>query len=116
MALLDLLEITASDTDFTSSYVAASVGGDTLKNFDGVFISAFNSDAATRTITITPVENPVKNPLAGEIALPNIVITVPAGGDELFSVPPAYQSAGGVVSMTYDDETLLTLATFVVRL
>ena len=43
MALLDLLEIDASDNDFSSSYVAASLGGDTFKTFDGVFISAFNS-------------------------------------------------------------------------
>lgn len=107
MALLTVQKITKSSAGL--SLVAAAAGGDTFPNTDGVLVQADKSSAGTATITISAVTNPLITPEAGSLVVPDIVITVPASGNILFSVPQSH-TAIGIVSMTYASETDLTLA------
>lgn len=108
MAQLDIQKVDKSGDALT--YDAAASGGDTFNAFDGVFVHAKNADASTREITIAAVVDPLVTQKAGSLDVPDIVVTVPVTGDVLFSIPPAYISSGGIASMTYDDETQLTIA------
>lgn len=107
MALLTVQKVTKSSAGL--SLAAAAAAGDTFANADGVFVQADKSTVGTTTITISAVTDPIITPEAGSLAVPDIVITVPASGNILFSVPQSH-TALGIVSMTYDSETDLTLA------
>ena len=108
MAQIDIQKVDKSSQTLT--YSAASSGGDTFLSHNGVFAHAKNVNAGTRTITIAALVDPLLTQKAGSLAVPDIVITVPATGDSLFSVPPSHIGLGGVVTMTYDDETDLSIA------
>lgn len=107
MALLTVQKVTKSSAGLTLASAAA--GGDTFANNDGVFVQADKSTVGTATITITAVTNPLITSEAGSLAVPDIVITVPASGNILFAVPQSH-TALGIVSMTYASETDLTIA------
>lgn len=107
MAELTVQKVTKSSAGL--SLVAAESGGDTFVNDSQTFVQADKSTAGTTTITIAAVTDPLITPEAGSLTVPDIVITVPATGNILFSVPPSHTSLG-TVSMTYDSETDLTLA------
>lgn len=107
MALLSTQKVTKSSAGLT--LVAAEAGGDTFANDSQTFVQAAKSSVGTTTITIAAVTDPIITPEAGSLTVPDIVITVPAEGNILFSVPPSH-TALGIVSMTYDSETDLTLA------
>ena len=107
MALLTVQKVTKSSAGL--SLVAAAASGDTFPNNDGVFVQAAKSSAGTATITINAVSTPLITAEAGSLVVPNIVITVPASGNILFSVPQSHTSKG-IVTMTYASETDLTLA------
>lgn len=109
MAKINAQKISKSSSAHT--YSAASSGGDTFDSFDGIVINAKNAHASiARVITIAAVTDPLITPEAGSLVVPDIVITVPAVGDRLFSVPPSHLSSAGLASMTYDDEADVTLA------
>ena len=112
-----MAKLTAQKIDKSGSvktYAAAAAAGDTFDSFNGVLIHAKNVNVGTRTITITTVDDPIITPGAGSLAVPDIVVTVPASGDALFAVPASHLSNAGLATMTYDDETDLTLAVFYV--
>lgn len=111
MSLLTVQKVTKSSAGL--SLVAAAAAGDTFPNADGVFIQADKSTVGDTTLTIAAVTDPIITPEAGSLAIPDIVITVPASGNILFSVPPSH-TALGIVTMTYDSETDLTIAAAVV--
>ena len=107
MALLSVQKITKSSAGL--SLAAAASGGDTFVNDAGTLVQADKSSVGTTTITIVAITDPLITPEAGSLVVPDIVITVPAEGNILFSVPQSHTSVG-IVSMTYDSETDLTLA------
>lgn len=111
MALLTVQKVTKSSAGL--SLVATAAGGDTFPNADGVFIQADKSTVGDATLTIAAVTDPIITPEAGSLVVPDIVITVPAEGNILFSVPPSH-TAVGIVTMTYSSETDLTIAAAVV--
>jgi len=107
MALLSVQKVTKSSAGL--SLVAAAAAGDTFPNADGVFIQADKSSVGDTTLTIVAITDPLITVEAGSLVVPDIVITVPAQGNILFSVPPSHTS-NGIVSMTYNSETDLTIA------
>ena len=109
MAKLTAQKISKSSAAHT--YSVASSGGDTFDVFDGVVVNAKNGHASiARVITIAAVTDPLITPEAGSLVVPDIVITVPAVDDRMFSVPASHLSSAGLASMTYDDEADITLA------
>lgn len=108
------LAIQIIDREGGISQAAASAGGDTFKGHPGNVVFVTNADGvATRTITIIAVNDPLNTPQAGEIDLPDIAVVIGISSSDLFHVPPAYVS-NGTVSLTYDDETDLTIGVAVV--
>lgn len=109
-----MAEIAIQDIDKSSqahTYSAAASGGDSFDSFNGVFVHAVNVDAgASRVITIAAVTTSLPTPRGGALTISDVVITVPISGERLFAVPATHIAAGGTVTMTYDDETDLTLA------
>lgn len=108
MATLPLQNVSKSSAALT--YSAAASGGDDFSSFTGVFVHVKNEAGVSRVITISAVTDPLVTPEAGSLTVPDVVITVPADDDRIFAVPPSHISAGGSVSMTYDNEADLTLA------
>lgn len=103
------LVIQTIDREGGITQAAAAVAGDTFQGHPGNVVFVTNADGAvTRTITIAAVNDPLSTPQAGNVDLPDIAIVVGISSSDLFHVPPAYVSAG-VVSMTYDDESDLTI-------
>jgi len=103
------LAIQIIDREGGISQAAASAGGDTFKGHPGNVVYVTNANgAATRTVTVVAVNDPLNTPQAGDIDLPDIAVVVGISSSDLFHVPPAYVN-NGVVSMTYDDEADLTI-------
>lgn len=95
------------------TYSTAAAGGDTFDSFNGIFVNIKNGHASVaRTVTIAAVDDPIITTEAGSLAVPDVSVNVPALGDAVFSVPQSHLSAGGLASMTYDDEADLTVAVF----
>ena len=112
-----MAKLTAQKIDKSGSvktYATAAAAGDTFDSFDGILIHAKNVNVGSRTITIAAVDDPIITPEAGSLVVPDVVVTVPATGDAVFAVPASHLSNAGLASMTYDDETDLTLAVFYV--
>lgn len=109
MAKINAQKVSKSSSAHT--YAVAEAAGDTFDSFDGILVHAKNGHASvSRVITIAAVTDPLITPEAGSLAVPDIVITVPAVDDRLFSVPASHLSSAGLASMTYDDEADVTLA------
>lgn len=103
------LIIQTIDREGGFTVAAASAGGDTFKGHPGNIVRADNANGvSTRTITVIAVNDPLSTPQAGDVDLPDIVLVVGISSSDIFHVPPAYVNAG-TVSMTYDDETDLTI-------
>lgn len=110
-----MAELAIQEFDRTGAITlsAAASAGDTFKGVPGNIIVARNADSSTATITITAVNDPLNTVEAGSLDIPNITVVVPAvsgavSGVKVIHVPSAYVSAG-VVSMTYDSVTALTI-------
>ena len=109
---------TISAAGVTPSYQAATAS-DTVAGCDGgerIYLHAKNSNAATATITIQPV-NPTsaKVPGVGNVAVPAIAVVIPATtGDKLIGpIPAAYIDALGTITLANTGTiTNLTVAAF----
>lgn len=109
MAELLLQKVSKAGTAIT--YVAAATDGDFFKAVPGAIVHFKNAHATlTRSIGIAAVTSSLATEEAGLITLPGLVIVVPALGERMFTVPPAYYSGGGVVTMIYTLNQDLTVA------
>jgi len=104
-----------SQTNIALTMANAASSGDTFDNLPKTFVHVENSNVANRTITVKPRIDESAGNKSGVIPLVDLTIVVDAssGGDpglRVFSIPPAYQSAKGVVKMTYSDSSGLTVA------
>lgn len=97
------------------SYTAASADGDTFKNTPGAILLIKNSDgAAPRTVTISKKRDYYSAPGAGEFAVADIDLTVPAASEFAFPVPMiTHTDAAGNVSLAVDDEADVDYAVLV---
>ena len=108
MATLALQKITTGSNN--PSYVAAAAGGDEFPFLPNVFFGVKNGDASPHTVTIAANTTSLKTGVsAGTLTISDIVVSVPAGGERIIGVPAAY-AASGVVSVTYDAVTSMTVA------
>lgn len=106
MAELTVQAITQG-TSLTPSFAAAGASGDTFANNGKVFIYAKNVDAgASRTITIDSLVN------CNQGSDHNATITIPLSSEEMAGPysRERFNDTTGKVSMTYDDESDLTIA------
>lgn len=114
MALIDVQNITKAGAALT--YTAAAAGGDTFQNGGNIIVHAINAHASTaRTLTITTVSTPLSTAESEDLIVANIAITLPsyAASSQLgsiFRVPESHTGSGGIVTMTYDDESDVTIA------
>ena len=95
------------------TYNAAAAGGDSFKiaHDERTFLYFKNTDVAARTITITAQETSAHVPGKGVLTRSDIVINVPAASERISpAIPRAFADANGLGQMTYDADTLLTIA------
>lgn len=93
------------------TYNAASSGGDTFLNDGRTYAHFKNGAGSAITVTFDAVADVTDNAL-GEFAPPDLVVTVPAGGEKIVgNFPPArFNGSTGNVSMSYSSATSLTVA------
>lgn len=105
MALLTLQQIGVTGT--APNYVAASAGGDTIPPDDDGFLHVKNGSGAGMTVTVvTPGNGP------GGIAVPDIAVAVPAGGDRFIGPLNAalMDPSTGTAGVTYSATAGVTIA------
>ena len=108
MALLATQDITTAGAAITLG--AANAGGDTMIATPRSFLWVKNAGSQI-TVTISAAVAAVNMSGAGDIAVSNLVITVPATtGERLIPIPPLTHSAGGLASITYSGVTSVTVA------
>ena len=104
MATLTIQNITLSG--LTPSFVSAASGGDEFSNNGRTFIYIKNANGATaRQVTVTSQTN------CNQGFTHDVAVSVPASSEEL--IGPFANSrfnVAGVTSVSYDDETDLTIA------
>jgi hypothetical protein len=99
----------------TPSYSAASSGGDTVAAPSGderTFLHVKNGGGSAQTVTINPVSpTSAKVPGVGQVAVPAISVSVPAGSEKMIGpIPAAYIDATGNINVGYSGVTSLTIA------
>lgn len=108
MALLAKQRISTGSNTIT--YTAAAAAGDTIEFVPGLFLGVRNDDVDSLVVTIAAVTTSANTGnLAGTLTVPSLVVTIVAGAEAMIGIPAAYAS-GGVVTVTYDDETSVTVA------
>src|SRR5690554_4260675 len=102
MALLAPQQIQITGTEVT--YTAASAGGDTVAPGDNVVLHVRNGDAVDHTVTVV-----VPGERFGQ-ANPDVAVVVTAGEDRFIGPLTSALADDGVVSITYDATTSVTVA------
>lgn len=109
MALLTIQ--TVATTGLNPTYAAATAGGDQMINDDRTMLHVKNGGAGAVQVTITKVRQVVRKEGYGDIALSDIVVSVPAGAERMISAPPAaYADSNGLANISYDQVTSVTVA------
>lgn len=109
MALLTRQDV--SEAGLNPSFDAASVGGDTYPNDDRTILVVKNGDASAHTATIAVQRANANIEGYGRITFDDLAIAVPAGEERWVKAPAApYNDGDGVVHLTYDAVTSLTVA------
>lgn len=106
MATLSVQQIVR--TGLSPSLVAADSEGDEFANTGREFVHVKNGDASPHTVTIvTPVT-------VDDLAVADRDVVVPAGEERMIGPLPTatYNTAGGVVQMTYDAVASVTIGVF----
>ena len=113
MALLTVTPITkAGGPDLVSTLAnSASAGGDQVPYASGLLIVVNNEDASSHTATISAPTSTVDCGDFGDVALTDIALVVAAGEVKPVSVPAGY-AAGGLISITYDAVTSVSVEVF----
>jgi hypothetical protein len=107
MATLVTQQVVRTGSGVTPTYNVAAAGGDKFSPGAGVFVHAKNTNASPRIITFAT---------AGKLAefdVADMTATIPATtGDKMIGPFPAdiFAAADGLVAMTYDAETNLSIA------
>jgi hypothetical protein len=107
MATLVTQQVVRTGSGVTPTYNVVEAGGDKFSPGASVFVHAKNTNASPRIITFAT---------AGKLAefdVADMVATIPATtGDKIIGPFPAdiFAAADGLVAMTYDVETNLTIA------
>jgi hypothetical protein len=107
MATFNVQSVVRTGNGVTPTYNAAAATGDKFSPGARVFVHAKNTNASPRVITFAT---------AGKLAefdVADMVATIPATtGDKMIGPFPAdiFAAADGLVAMTYDAETNLTIA------
>ena len=108
MATLAFNAIDKAGVELASLLVAADVAGDTFPSGNDGIIVVNNGDASPHTVTIvTPTATKNCAPF-GNQTIANIAVVVPAGEEHIFTVPSGY-AVGGLISLTYDAVTSVTV-------
>jgi len=114
MALIATQDITKAGAAMT--YTAAAAAGDTFTNGPDIAVHVLNANiSVSRTLTIAVVNTPLSTAESEDITISNMVLTITAYAatgqlGTWFTVPATHTAAGNIVTMTYDDETDLTVA------
>ena len=111
-----MAELTVQNIDKSGaalSFVAAAAAGDTFIADGKTFLEVINSDVDSMIVTIPAVTDPINTPEAGSLVVPDIAVTVGVGETRKILPPPTHINKG-VCSVTYDDETAVTVAAFYV--
>ena len=106
MAQLTVQEV-SKNSSLTPSFSAASSEGDTFLNNGKVLVYAKNANVgASRTITINSLVD------CNQGFDHDITVTIPQSSEEMvgFFETDRFNNSSGQVSMTYDDESDLTIA------
>ena len=108
MADLSVQDILPAGAEPTMT--AASATGDTFTNTDRTLVLAVNANVSARTITVAALNPQTTKPAYGTIPFSDLTVNVPANGQVVFAPTVGPYTSGGKASMTYDDQTDLTLA------
>lgn len=105
MATLTVHTLTRSGD--SKAYVAADVAGDLVPNDGKVFLHFKNTNAATRTATVNSVK-----PCDQGFDHNEAILVAATTGDEMCGPfdPARFNDANGMLSVTYDAVTNLTVA------
>ena len=109
MALLTTQNITRAGVQVT--YAACNAGGDTFTPGSDVFLHVKNTNAATRTVTITAPGEVIAGVAKGDPA----VVVAATTGDNMFGPFPSQHfadPADSLADITYSAVTNLTIAVF----
>lgn len=90
----------------TPAYVAANAGGDTVAPGDNVYLDVKNTDAATRTVTITAVQQ------CSQGSLHDLAVVIPAttGQKEIGPISGRFgRASDGLAAITYSAVTGVTI-------
>ena len=108
MATLAFNAIEKTGVELASLLVAADVAGDTFPTGTNGIIVVNNGDASPHTVTITTPTATKHCPPFGNQTIANIAVVVPAGEEHIFTVPSGY-AASGLITLTYDAVTSVTV-------
>lgn len=116
MAILPVNKIVEGGLDVVGLLLAASAGGDTVVNPEhDVFLYAKNTNAATRTITVTAQKTQANVKGFGTLTRSNVAVTVPVTTGErmIGPFPEAFNKSDGTgLQITYDATAGLTVGAF----
>jgi hypothetical protein len=98
------------------AYAAAAGGGDAFTPDADTFLHVKNGSGGAITVTVaTP-----GSLLGGALAVPDVAVSVPAGGERMIGpFPPSYfadSANSGLAAITYSGVTSLTIAVLRARL
>lgn len=114
MALLTLQRIKTGTSNI--NHVAADALNDTFTYVPKIFYSIKNGSGSSITVTFSANQQSLETEnLAGQLAIPDLVETVVAGGENMIGIPTAYV-VSGVITAQYSDVTSVTVAPCYVRL
>lgn len=111
MAVLNVQNI--SKTGLAVSYGAAAGGGDSFKDNgrQETFLEVVNDSGAEVDVTVAAQHTTADAPGVGTIAVPDIVVAVPAAGRRMIGpFPAAYRADDGSVEISYESVTSVTVA------
>lgn len=107
------LTVQALDEDgITPSYDNAAAGGDEFAYDEHAFIHVKNGDASEHTVTI-PSQYTASEVKPG-LQTQDLAVAVPAGEERMIGpfYEPAYKDSNGMVQITYDAVTSVTVGVF----
>ena len=112
MAQLTIQKV--AEAGITPAYASATSGGDKVKNANGdIMLHVKNTNAATRTVTVTAQRTTATPPGMGSTTKANVAVVVPATtGDKMIGPFPtlAFNDAGNDLVISYDAVAGLTIA------
>lgn len=92
------------------TYAAAAGGGDKFAPSKDTFLHAKNGSAGALTVTVVTPNEAFK-----DVAIADVAVSVPAGGERMIGPFPAEHfanSADGLADITYSGVTSLTIGAF----